>query len=171
MDPKSLRLPATHEWVHLEGDIATVGITQFAVDQLTDLIMIELPAVGAKLTAGKSFGEIESVKAVSDLYAPSAARSSKSTAAVTANVQLLAEDPYDKGWLIKVKVDQPLNRRADGSRRLREQGRRRSSLIRPIISCRNWIQHFDGLHREYARRRARHAQGDRARSRSTSSST
>ncbi len=78
MDPKSLRFTPTHEWVHLDGDIATVGISRFAVDQLTDLIMIDLPAVGTKLTAGKSFGEVESVKAVSDLYAPSAARSSRS---------------------------------------------------------------------------------------------
>ena len=70
MDRKSLRYLPSHEWVQLEGDIATVGITQFAVDQLTDLIMIELPAVGTKITAGKIFGEIESVKAVSDLYAP-----------------------------------------------------------------------------------------------------
>ena len=60
----------THEWVHLEGDVATVGISKFAVDQLTDLTMIELPAVGTRLAAGKSFGEVESVKAVSDLYAP-----------------------------------------------------------------------------------------------------
>ena len=70
MDRKSLRYLASHEWVKLEGDIATVGISQFAVEQLTDLIMIELPAVGTKVTAGKTFGEIESVKAVSDLYAP-----------------------------------------------------------------------------------------------------
>ena len=107
MDRKTLRYLATHEWVHLEGDVATVGISQFAVDQLTDLIMIELPAVGTKVTAGKSFGEIESVKAVSDLYAPVGGEVVEVNSAVTANVQLLAEDPYDKGWLIKVKVDEP----------------------------------------------------------------
>ena len=70
MDPTTLKYTPTHEWVHLEGDVATLGISKFAVDQLTDLIVIELPKVGAKLTQGKPFGEVESVKAVSDLYAP-----------------------------------------------------------------------------------------------------
>ena len=70
MDRKSLRYLASHEWVKVDGSVATIGITQFAVEQLTDLIMIELPPVGTKVTAGKTFGEIESVKAVSDLYAP-----------------------------------------------------------------------------------------------------
>src|SRR6185312_4145773 len=70
MDPKTLRFSPTHEWVSLDGDVATVGISKFAVDQLTDLIMIDLPSVGTRLTAGKTFGEVESVKAVSDLYAP-----------------------------------------------------------------------------------------------------
>ena len=67
MDLKTLKYAPTHEWALLEGNIATVGISKFAVDQLTDLIMIELPAVGTRVSAGKSFGEIESVKAVSDL--------------------------------------------------------------------------------------------------------
>jgi glycine cleavage system H protein len=107
MDLKALRYAPTHEWVQLEGDIATIGITRFAVDQLTDLIMIELPAVGTKVSAGKAFGEIESVKAVSDLYAPMGGTVTAVNAAVAANVQLLADDPYDAGWLIKVKVDQP----------------------------------------------------------------
>ena len=104
MDPKTLRFSPTHEWVHLDGAVATIGISQFAVDQLTDLIMIDLPAVGAKLTAGKSFGEIESVKAVSDLYAPVAGEVIEVNSAVAADVQVLAQDPYDAGWLIKVKV-------------------------------------------------------------------
>ena len=95
----------SHEWVDLQGDIATIGISRFAVDQLTDLIMIELPKVGAKLTEGKGFGEVESVKAVSDLYAPVTGEVVEVNNAVKDNVQLLAEDPYEKGWLIKVKVD------------------------------------------------------------------
>ncbi len=71
IDPKTLRSTRRrHEWVLVDGDVATVGISRFAVDQLTDLILIDLPKVGAKLTPGKSFGEVESVKAVSDLYAP-----------------------------------------------------------------------------------------------------
>ena len=105
MDPKTLRFTPTHEWVHLDGDIATVGISRFAVDQLTDLIMIDLPSVGSKVTAGKGFGEVESVKAVSDLYAPVSGEVIEVNSAVAGNVQLLAEDPYDKGWLIRVKLD------------------------------------------------------------------
>ncbi len=109
MDLKSLKFTPTHEWVLLEGDIATVGISKFAVDQLTDLIVIDLPKVGTRIVPGKSFGEIESVKAVSDLYAPIGGEVSEINTNVASNVQLLAEDPYDKGWLIKVKVDQPPN--------------------------------------------------------------
>ena len=107
MDPKDLRFTQTHEWVHLDGDVATIGISRFAVDQLTDLIMIDLPSVGSKLTLGKSFGEIESVKAVSDLYAPVGGEVVAVNDEVKDNVQLLAENPYDKGWLIKIQVDDP----------------------------------------------------------------
>src|SRR5712675_186226 len=105
MDPKTLRYTPSHEWVSIDGDVATIGISKFAVDQLTDLIMIDLPAVGTKLTAGKGFGEVESVKAVSDLYAPVSGTVLEVNSAVASNVQLLAEDPYDKGWLLKVKLD------------------------------------------------------------------
>ena len=105
MDLQSLRFTPTHEWVHIQGDTATVGISRFAVEQLTDLILIELPAPGTRLTAGKSFGEVESVKAVSDLYAPIAGEVVEVNNAVVQNVQLLAEDPYGQGWLIKVRVD------------------------------------------------------------------
>ena len=104
MDPSTLRYSPTHEWVHLDGTTATVGISRFAVDQLTDLIMIELPAIGTHLVAGKSFGEIESVKAVSDLYAPVGGEVIEVNKAVAENVQLLADDPYDEGWLIRLKV-------------------------------------------------------------------
>lgn len=107
IDPSQLKYATSHEWVLVEGDIATVGISKFAVDQLTDLILIDLPAVGKKITPGKSFGEIESVKAVSDLYAPVAGEIIEVNAAVAADVQILAEDPYDKGWLIKVKLSDP----------------------------------------------------------------
>jgi glycine cleavage system H protein len=107
MDLKTLKYASTHEWAFLDGDIATIGISKFAVDQLTDLIMIELPAPGTRVAVGKSFGEIESVKAVSDLYAPLAGEVIEVNTRVTSNVSLLAEDPYDKGWLIKIKVDQP----------------------------------------------------------------
>ena len=104
MDPAQLRYSPTHEWVHIEGSTATIGISRFAVDQLTDLIMIELPAVGTRLVPGKSFGEIESVKAVSDLYAPMGGEVTEVNTAVVENVQLLTDDPYDQGWLIKLKI-------------------------------------------------------------------
>jgi glycine cleavage system H protein len=107
MDPKALKYSPTHEWVHVDGDIATIGISRFAVDQLTDLIMIDLPAVGTKLVPGKNFGEVESVKAVSDLYAPVGGEVVEVNAEVTQNVQLLAEDPYEQGWLIKVRIENP----------------------------------------------------------------
>ncbi len=104
MDPTTLKFTPTHEWVHLDGDVATLGISKFAVDQLTDLIVIELPKVGATLTKGKPFGEVESVKAVSDLYAPLGGEVIEINDAVAGDVQILAEDPYTKGWLVKIKV-------------------------------------------------------------------
>lgn len=107
MDPRNLRFTQTHEWVQLSGNIATVGISRFAVDQLTDLIMIDLPKVGKKVSAGKSFGEVESVKAVSDLYAPVSGEVVEVNENVAKDVQVLAQDPYEKGWLIKVRVDDP----------------------------------------------------------------
>jgi glycine cleavage system H protein len=107
MDPKTLRFSPTHEWVSLDGDLATIGISQFAVDQLTDLLMIDLPAVGTQVSAGKSFGEIESVKAVSDLYAPLTGEVVEVNPVVTADVQVLAEDPFGRAWLIKLKVADP----------------------------------------------------------------
>ena len=105
MDPKQLRYAKTHEWASLQGDVCTVGITQFAVEQLTDVVYIELPDVGDNTFAGESFGEIESVKAVSDLYAP------VSGEVVAINEQLLddptrvTQDPYGNGWMIKIKAE------------------------------------------------------------------
>lgn len=107
MDPRTLKFLPTHEWVLIEGDTATVGISRFAVDQLTDLIHIELPAVGAHLAPGKSFGEVESVKAVSDLYAPVGGEVVEVNPAVLADVQALARDPYAEGWLLKVRLADP----------------------------------------------------------------
>ncbi|MEX2285658.1 MAG: glycine cleavage system protein GcvH [Planctomycetaceae bacterium] len=104
MDPTNLRYAKTHEWVHVEGDSATVGITDFAVKQLTDLVFIELPAAGARLKAGQSFGEVESVKAVSDLYAPVAGEVVESNRALADDLAVLSEDPFGKGWMIRLKV-------------------------------------------------------------------
>lgn len=107
IDEKTLRYAESHEWVKLDGDIATVGISKYAVEQLTDLILIELPAVGKRVEAGKGFGEVESVKAVSDLYAPVSGEITAVNGDVSADVQLLAQDPYTRGWLIKIKVANP----------------------------------------------------------------
>ncbi len=107
MDPKSLRFTPTHEWVALQGDVATIGISKFAVEQLSDLTMIELPAIGAKLAAGKAFGEVESVKSVSDIYAPLAGEVVEVNNDLRDNVQLLSDDPYGKGWLIRLRVENP----------------------------------------------------------------
>jgi glycine cleavage system H protein len=108
-DPKTLRYTPSHEWVKLDGEIATVGISKFAVEQLTDLILIDLSRCtpGAKIQKGKPFGEVESVKAVADLYAPIDGEVVEVNPAVTADVQVLAEDPYDRGWLLKVRPSDP----------------------------------------------------------------
>jgi glycine cleavage system H protein len=105
-DESRLKYTTTHEWVDFDpnGSTATVGISRFAVEQLTDLIHIELPKPGAEVVAGKAFGEIESVKAVSDLYSPVTGEVLETNSAVVADVQSLAADPYDKGWLVKVKL-------------------------------------------------------------------
>lgn len=109
IDPKTLKYAESHEWVALEGDVATIGISRFAVDQLTDIIHLDLTraGMGSKLEKGKTFGEVESVKAVADLYAPISGEVVAVNEAVEKDVQVLAEDPYNKGWLLKVKVTDP----------------------------------------------------------------
>jgi glycine cleavage system H protein len=104
MDPKNLRYAKTHEWASLEGDICTVGITKYAVEQLTDVVYIELPDVGDNVFSGDSFGEIESVKAVSDLYSPVNGEVVTINDKLTNDPSPVANDPYGKGWMIKVKV-------------------------------------------------------------------
>ena len=104
MNPASLRYAETHEWVALEGDIATVGLTKFAVEQLKDLVYVELPKVGRKLQMKEAFGEIESVKAVSDLYAPVAGEVIETNPAIKADATKIADDPYGAGWLVKLRL-------------------------------------------------------------------
>jgi glycine cleavage system H protein len=105
MDPQKLRFARTHEWASLEGDVCTVGLTQFAVDQLTDVIYVDLPDVGDPAIQGDGFGEIESVKAVSDLYAPVDGDVVAVNEKLENDPTLISKDPYGKGWLIKVKVE------------------------------------------------------------------
>ena len=104
MDVNKLRFAKSHEWAHLDGTTATVGLTQFAVEQLTDIIYIELPDVGDDFAAGESFGEVESVKSVNDLYSPVTGEVIEINKALESDPSLVSQDCYGKGWLIKVKV-------------------------------------------------------------------
>ena len=108
MNPEQLLYTKTHEWVSVQegpsGSIAKVGISAFAVEALTDLVFIELPVVGQKVQAGAPFGEVESVKAVSDLYSPVDGQIVEVNSSVAQNLERLADDPYQAGWFIKIKI-------------------------------------------------------------------
>ena len=95
----------THEWVTLDGDIATVGITDFAQSQLGDVVFLELPRVGQKLNAGESFGVVESVKAASDLYSPVSGAVVEVNSRLSESPELVNGDPFGEGWLLKVKAE------------------------------------------------------------------
>jgi len=105
--PKNYRYLETHEWHNLEGDTVTIGITHYAADELTDITFVSLPKVGAAIEAGKRFGEIESVKASSDLYTGVGGTVSAVNAALNDNPGLVNSDPYKGGWMVKVKVTDP----------------------------------------------------------------
>ena len=108
MTPKDLLYAETHEWVRVapEGGrkIATIGITGFAIEQLTDLVHMVLPKVGAKVRAGQPFGEVESVKAVSDLYSPVTGEIAAVNAELPDHLERLSEDPYGAGWVAKIRI-------------------------------------------------------------------
>jgi glycine cleavage system H protein len=105
--PDDLKYLDTHEYIRLEGEIATIGISAFAVDQLGDIVFLELPEVGATLEKGATFGTVESVKAVEDLKAPVTGTVIERNDAIVESPENLAEDPYAEGWLLKVRVDNP----------------------------------------------------------------
>ncbi len=103
-----LKFAKTHEWVRSDaGGVVTVGISSYAVEALTDLVFMQLPAVGKRVKAGESFGEIESVKAVSDLYAPVSGEVVEVNAALPGKLETLGEDPYGAGWVVRIKPDNP----------------------------------------------------------------
>jgi len=117
LDPKTLKYTSTHEWVHLEdapggAKLATVGLSAFAIEALTDLVHVDLPPPGRAVEAGKPFGEVESVKAVSDLYSPVDGQVVEVNSALTApdpktgfvNLDVLSHDPYTAGWMVKIRV-------------------------------------------------------------------
>jgi glycine cleavage system H protein len=107
MDPASLKFTKTHEWAAVEGDTATIGISDFAVDLLSDLVYADLPAVGKKIAQGQPFGEVESVKAVSDLYAPVSGEVIARNDSLPDNLDLLTKNPFGDGWMIKVRLSNP----------------------------------------------------------------
>jgi glycine cleavage system H protein len=107
MDVNSLKYTKSHEWVAIDGNTATVGITDFAVRQLTDLVHIELPKVGRTVREGETFGEVESVKAVSDLYAPLSGEIAAVNEKLADDLGVLSEDPFGKGWVVKLTVSDP----------------------------------------------------------------
>lgn len=112
MNPTDLRYASSHEWVKLDGNIATVGITKFAVEQLTEPTFLELPAVGKALEAGKPLGIIESVKSTSDLYAPVSGVVTERNELLLddakskrkGDLTLVNDDPFGKGWLVKIQL-------------------------------------------------------------------
>ena len=105
--PAELRYTQDHEWAKREGDRLRVGITAFAQEQLGDVVFVELPKVGARVTARQSFGVVESVKAVSDLFAPVTGEVVEINADLTKSPEVVNQDPYGKGWMILVAPAKP----------------------------------------------------------------
>ena len=102
--PENLKYTKDHEWVRVEGDFGWVGVTDFAQGELGDVVFVELPAVGVKLAQGKSFGTIEAVKAVSDLYAPVAGEVVELNKTIQDTPEIVNRDPYGEGWMVKIKI-------------------------------------------------------------------
>ena len=103
MNPDNIKYSKSHEWVKLDEDIATIGISDFAQQELTDIVYVDLPPVGKNLVAGKEFGVIESVKTASDLYSPVSGTVIKINSQLETQPDLVNKEPYGNGWLIKVK--------------------------------------------------------------------
>ena len=102
--PTDRRYSETHEWHMLDGDVLTLGLTQFAVDQLTDITYVEMKEVGTTFEAGDAVGEVESVKTTSDVYCAAAGAIVEVNAALGADPSLLNSDPFGQGWLVRIKV-------------------------------------------------------------------
>lgn len=107
MDPTTLKFASSHEWVGVDGEVATIGISKFAVDELTDLVYLELPDVGSDLEAGAVFGVVESVKAASDLYAPVSGEVVEVNEALPDDLGMLSDEPYNGGWIVRIKLSAP----------------------------------------------------------------
>jgi len=105
--PKDLRYTKEHEWVRLKGDEAEVGITDFAQGELGDVVFVELPSVGTRLAQMKSFGTIDAVKTVSDLFAPVTGEVTAVNTDLKDNPALINQSPYEKGWMIRIRMSNP----------------------------------------------------------------
>lgn len=105
--PDDLKYTKTHEWVRVDGDTVTIGITDHAQSELGDIVHAELPEAGRALALGDSFGEVESVKTVSEIYSPISGEVAEKNEALGAQAELINTDPYGDGWLIKIKTDDP----------------------------------------------------------------
>ncbi|HWA84493.1 MAG TPA: glycine cleavage system protein GcvH [Fimbriimonadaceae bacterium] len=105
--PADLKYTKTHEWVRVDGDVATIGITDYAQSELGDIVYVDLPTAGRVLNSGDSFGSVESVKTVSDAYTPVSGEVVEANAALGANSELMNSDPYGQGWMIKVRLSDP----------------------------------------------------------------
>ena len=105
--PPELKYTKEHEWVRVEGDSGTIGITDYAQDQLGDIVFVELPAAGAEISAAQKLGEIESVKAVSELFAPVSGEVTEANDGLADSPESVNDDPYGDGWLIKVRLSDP----------------------------------------------------------------
>ena len=105
--PEDLKYSKEHEWVLVEGSVATVGITDYAQDQLGDIVFVELPGIGDKVSKEDAFGVVESVKAVSDVYAPVSGKVLEINDDLPENPEMVNEDPYGDGWLIKIEMSDP----------------------------------------------------------------
>lgn len=106
-EPSDLKYAKTHEWARIEGDVATIGITQHAQEELGDVALVLFPEVGRVLQSGEKFGEIESIKAVSDLYAPVGGEVVAINEALNDSPETVNDAPYGEGWMLRVKMSQP----------------------------------------------------------------
>jgi glycine cleavage system H protein len=110
--PSDLRYAKTHEWVRVAGEFATIGITDHAQHELTDIVFVELPSSGRKIKAGESCAVVESVKTASDIYSPVAGEVAEVNANVVSNPALVNTDPYGEGWFFKIKLANPAEAQA-----------------------------------------------------------
>lgn len=105
--PNDLLYTKDHEWARIEGGIATVGVTRFAVDQLGDVTQVDLPKEGETVKQGDVFGTVESVKAVSDLFAPVSGKVVKVNSPLSESPEFVNEEPYDEGWMVQIELSKP----------------------------------------------------------------